>query len=363
MNTFPTDYSSILKRIEAVDPSRYGRTRNFIDGSVTYLSPYVSRGVITLPQVRDAVLAKGYSASETEKFVQELAWRDYFQRVWHLRGDALFTDLKQSQADVQHRQIPAALVDAQTGIDAVDAQIRNLYATGYMHNHARMYVAFLACNLARAHWREPSRWLYFHLLDGDLASNTCSWQWVAGSFSSKKYLANQENINKYLHSNQRGTYLDKDYEQLLDQPVPEPLRTKQNPSLSTRLPDPQPLLLDPEKPLLLYNSYQLNPLWRSDLDANRVLVLEPSHFARFPVSDKVMSFVLALAQNIPGLQVFVGEAGNLPNLGAHPAVYSVAHPLTRHYPGEKDPYPWLFPQVAEPGNSFFAFWKKCERYL
>lgn len=66
-----------------------------------------------------------------------------------------------------------------------------------MHNHLRMYIAGTITNVSHAHWRVPSLWLYSHLLDGDITSNTCSWQWNAGTFSSKKYLANQENINTY----------------------------------------------------------------------------------------------------------------------------------------------------------------------
>mgnify|MGYP006195700273 CR=1 FL=1 len=61
-----------------------------------------------------------------------------------------------------------------------------------------MYLAAMVCNNAKSHWLTPARWMYYHLLDGDLASNALSWQWVAGTFSHKKYIANQQNINKYL---------------------------------------------------------------------------------------------------------------------------------------------------------------------
>jgi deoxyribodipyrimidine photo-lyase len=98
--------------------------------------------------------------------------------------------------------------------------VEELKQTGYMHNHLRMYVAAIACNIGHSHWHLPARWMYYHLLDADWASNALSWQWVAGSFSSKKYYANQENINKYCHTQQRNTFLDVSYEAYETMPTP-----------------------------------------------------------------------------------------------------------------------------------------------
>ena len=148
---------------------------------------------------------------EAEKLVQELTWRDYWQQVWIVKGDAIHTALKNSQKQISNYQIPQAIIDASTGVDAVDAAIVALYNSGYMHNHMRMYVASICCNVAKSHWLEPSRWLYANLLDGDIASNQLSWQWVAGAFSNKKYYANQDNINHFFSNSQKKTFLDIDY--------------------------------------------------------------------------------------------------------------------------------------------------------
>jgi deoxyribodipyrimidine photo-lyase len=360
---FPTTYADILARVDSVDPIRYAATRNFIDGAVTRLSPYLSRGVITLPQVVASVLQRGYVPERIEKFLQELAWREYYQRVWQHLGDGLFNDIRQPQQPVRHRQMVSAIADAQTGIHALDEQVKLLYETGYMHNHVRMYVAAIACNLAQAHWAQPSRWMYYHLLDGDLASNTCSWQWVAGSFASKKYIANQENINKYLYTDQRHTFLDQSYDALMRWQTPEVLMPETALELVTVLPEAAPLRLDVNRPLLLYNSYHLNVEWRRQEAANRVLVLEPSHFQKYPVSEKVIAFILALSKNITGMQVFVGEVNDLPSLSVFPAVISVAHPTTQHYPGQREEGSWLFPEVKGYCNSFSAYWKKTRPYL
>ena len=78
---FTTDYKTILEKLDEVDPLKYGKTRNFVNGAVTYLSPYISRGVISTKQVLLHILTKGYKIQQIESFVKELCWRDYFQRV------------------------------------------------------------------------------------------------------------------------------------------------------------------------------------------------------------------------------------------------------------------------------------------
>ena len=82
-----------------------------------------------------------------------------------------------------------------------------------------MYLASITCNMAKSHWLVPSKWMYYHLLDGDIASNNCSWQWVSGAFSSKKYYCNQENINKYCFTKRTNSFLDKTYEDIVQMEV------------------------------------------------------------------------------------------------------------------------------------------------
>ncbi|MBY0479679.1 MAG: hypothetical protein K2Q24_18680 [Chitinophagaceae bacterium] len=364
MIAFPADYNSILERIEHIDPIRYSKTRNFIDGDVTYLSPYISRGVISVKEVKNSILKKGFKPYQIEKFLQELAWREYFQRVWQAKGTAgINTVLKQEQVDVKHTQMIIAVVDAATGIEAIDEQINTFYETGYMHNHARMYTASIVCNIGKAHWLQPSRWMYYHLLDGDLASNNCSWQWVSAVFSSKKYFCNQENINRYCNSQQRNTFLDKSYEELPEMGIPNALQQTVELSLHTVLPKADTIKIDSSKPVLIYNSYNLDPIWHSEEDANRILLLEPSHFTNYPVSEKVMQFILDLSKNIENIQIFVGEFDELLQLAENATVISKEHPAFEHYSGTKDSRDWIFPQVTGYFNSFFAYWKKCERYL
>jgi len=358
---FPTDLASIRERIDRIDPILYARTRNHVSGAVTYLSPYISRGVISTRQVLDAVLAKGYALRDIEPFVKELCWRDHFQRV--AQHHDLNQDIRRTQDPVAHHLLPTAALTASTGIRAIDHGIGELIATGYMHNHVRMYTAALFCNIGRAHWRQPARWMYYHLLDGDWASNACSWQWVAGANSSKTYLANQENINRFTGSTQSGSYLDTSYEALATLEVPAELGPTQPFAPETRLPSASPLVVDPAKPTFLYNYYNLDPDWHSDVDANRILLLEPRFFAQYPISEACVRFMLDLGKNIAGLQVFVGSFQDLTQTYGLRDIRYKEHPFNAGYVGVEEPREWIAPEVNGDYPSFFAFWKRVEKRL
>ncbi|MBC7472276.1 MAG: hypothetical protein H7196_03400 [candidate division SR1 bacterium] len=211
----PKTKTHLLEYIFKIDPKNYERTRNSLNGSVTLLSPYITCGAISLTEIKNLILSKNGSR-ESSKLIQELAWRDYFQSVYLNMGDEIFKSIKREQDFSKFDQIPTTILEAKTGIKVIDNAVTKLYKIGYLHNHERMWLAMLICNIAGTRWEVGAKWMYYYLLDGDLASNTLSWQWVAGTFSSKKYFANQENFNKYGLSSDRqyGTILDKSYEEL-----------------------------------------------------------------------------------------------------------------------------------------------------
>ena len=363
MASFPTNWDAIQERVEQIDPIQYGASRNYLQGAVSRLSPYIARGVITLPDIKNALLDK-FSVQQAKPFLQQLAWREYFQRVWWELGDRMLQDIKHPQPKVLHQQIPVAFINGNTGLDLIDASIHQLMESGYLHNHARMYISMLACNIGGAHWRSPAQWMYYHLLDGDIASNSLSWQWVAGSFSNKKYYANQDNINHYSGTTQANSYLEASYEALPELQVPEQLQATQITAFTTCFPVTKPLTLDYQLPLALYTSYQINPQWLTGKQMNRILLLSPSHFSQFPVSEKVLSFIIALATNlIPDMQIMVGEVEDIPGIEKFPAIHYQEHPLTRNFPGTATPAAWMFPKASYQGKGFFGFWKQCEKSL
>ena len=358
---FETSYDALLEKVDQIDPMAYGQTRNFIDGAVTCLSPYISRGVISTQQVLQQVLAKGYELSQIESFVKELCWRDYFQRVWQVKD--IHVDIKWPQQPVLHTQLPMAIVQANTGIVAIDQAIQQLYSSGYMHNHCRMYTASVVCNIAQAHWLHPAQWMYYHLLDGDWASNACSWQWVAGANSSKKYIANQENINKYTYTNQSDTFLDTSYENLTKMEVPIHLLAAQTVQLETNLPKGDTMQINKSLPTFVYNYYNLDPLWHMDKTGNRILLLEPDFFSAYPVSNRCIDFMLALGKNIPELQVYVGSFDTFCAQYDVNTLYYKEHPLNTHYRGIKDSRDWMIESVCGYYPSFFSYWKKIQTPL
>jgi deoxyribodipyrimidine photo-lyase len=217
LDSFPPTRVAALARIAAVRPGDYARSRNAIEGAVTQLSPYITHGFVSLPEVLANVAAR-HRLDVQHKFVFELGWREYFRHVWqHLDAEilgSLHDGLLPEHAYAT--VLPADIRQARTGIPAIDMAVRTLYATGYLHNHARMWLASYVVHLRKVHWRAGADWLVAHLLDGDLASNHLSWQWVAGTGSSKPYLFNADNVARYAppawHS--AGSVIDCSYEQL-----------------------------------------------------------------------------------------------------------------------------------------------------
>ncbi|WP_226064551.1 FAD-binding domain-containing protein [Kaistella polysaccharea] len=358
---FPTDFKLIKNRITVIDPIKYGSTRNFGDGAVTKLSPYISRGVISTREVFNHLKTLDLNWLQVERLVQELAWRDFFQNVWKEKGDQIFSNLKQRQENVENHEIPTAILKGKTGIQILDDAVKTLYETSYLHNHLRMYLATVCCNIAHCHWSEPAKWLYSNLLDGDLASNHLSWQWIAGSFSTKKYFANQDNLNKYFGGTQKNTFLDVDYSDFESLKTPDILRETENFSLQTDLTGFEiPKLVDEKT--LIYTYYNLDPTWHQSEDFQRVFLLEPSLFEKYPVTKKVLNFAVELSKNIRGLKIYVGEFSVLNQIISTKNITFKEHPTNSHFEGiiEKRS---VLSNLDGDFKSFFSYWKKIKKDL
>ncbi len=223
---FAPNTATALARVANIDPTRYAKTRNALDGDVTGLSPYITHGLISTAQVARLV-AEEYELDFGDKLVFELAWREFFHHVWSRAdsgGDAILADMRAANLWTGRyaHAVPTDVLEARTGVRAVDCAVRILYATGYLHNHARMWLASYCVHMRKVHWRAGADWMLSHLLDGDLASNHLSWQWVAGTFSSKPYLFNADNAAKFAPRgfapdwDSKGSVIDTDYAELDD---------------------------------------------------------------------------------------------------------------------------------------------------
>lgn len=194
---FPPGRAAGLERLAAFRVASYAGSRNFAGErrGVSALSPYLRHGLVTLPEARDHALAE---PGNPFKFVQELGWREYWRHVLARRGRAVFED----QEPPKHRHhraagMPDAAVRAETGLVCVDEPLSELLETGYMHNHARMWVASAVTHLLQRHHASGAALFAEHLLDWDPASNSLSWQWVESSFAHRPYVYDRGNVEKW----------------------------------------------------------------------------------------------------------------------------------------------------------------------
>jgi deoxyribodipyrimidine photo-lyase len=192
----PGGRSAALERLQLIDPVAYDRSRNYLDGAVTGLSPYIRHGCVTLTEARARALSV-VPAQRAYKFIFELAWRDFWRRVWKSLGPAIRKDVEKPKVALGHAPLPDDIRTGMTGLPCMDASVRALVDTGYVHNHARMWFAAYCIHFRKLSWRACADWYHGHLIDGDLASNHLSWQWVASTFGAKPYIFNRENIAKY----------------------------------------------------------------------------------------------------------------------------------------------------------------------
>ena len=202
LSPFEGGRAAALLRLAAIDPERYGRTRNHLEGAVTRLSPYLRHRVLSLAEVwRRARSLVGDRPKAASKFASELAWRDYWQRLYEQWGQGVWHDREAYktgwQADDYGMNLPSDIEQGQTGLACMDAFSEELRQIGYLHNHSRMWMAAYIVHWRRVRWQAGARWFLTHLLDGDPASNNLSWQWVASTFSHKPYFFNRENLEKY----------------------------------------------------------------------------------------------------------------------------------------------------------------------
>jgi len=316
---------TLKQRLEQIDPARYDKTRNNLDGAVTWLSPFVTHGVLSTVDIANAVLSR-HSAKTCYRLLYELAWREYFHRVWQLNGDKIFCDMH-SPSPSSNAQLPLAVVNASTGIHAIDKSLRELTSFGFMHNHARMWTAALCCNMGNTHWLSAAKWMHYHLLDGDLASNTLSWQWIAGTFSKKRYVANQENVNKYSQFRQQGTFLDVSYDQLAKFERPAELAETINPELIQTIPGDTITQL-PQ----LNGTVAVRSIWQ----------LDALHWASF----------------IPNVHIINGTVTDLQSALINATALRQDYTACDHWCKTTDSRVWLYPQPQKAFNSFSQFWKQ-----
>jgi len=206
----------------------YSKLRNFDFGpdnrsNISCLSPYITHGIINELEVIDKSLKK-FSFAKNEKFIQEVMWRVYWKGWLELRPNVwsdYLIELGKVKYEFKNNQSYLDAIEGKTNVDCFNQWVIELKQSNYLHNHTRMWFASIWIFTLELPWQLGAEFFMQHLYDGDTASNTLGWRWVAGvQTQGKHYLASEWNINKFtnnrfknikLNENAKPIFSDKIY--------------------------------------------------------------------------------------------------------------------------------------------------------
>ncbi len=206
--------TSRAKAIEKLDNfveknlSDYSRLRNFDFGpdkrsNVSCLSPYVTHGVLNEIEIIKKSLTK-FSFSKNEKFIQEILWRTYWKGWLELRPNVwadYLISLNNIREKFKNNKEYLNAIRGNTNIECFNEWVKELKENNYLHNHTRMWFASIWIFTLDLPWQLGAEFFMQHLYDGDAASNTLGWRWVAGvQTQGKHYLASEWNIKKFTNN-------------------------------------------------------------------------------------------------------------------------------------------------------------------
>ena len=208
---FETSRDKVLKNLDNFIEkylSEYSKLRNFDFGpnnrtNTSCLSPYITHGLINELEVVKKSLSK-FSFSKNEKFIQEILWRTYWKGWLELRPTVwadYINDLKKIKEKFRDNPNYKNAINGSTNVECFNEWIKELKENNYLHNHARMWFASIWIFTLNLPWQLGAELFMKHLYDGDAASNTLGWRWVAGiQTQGKHYLANEWNIKKFTNN-------------------------------------------------------------------------------------------------------------------------------------------------------------------
>ena len=188
--------------------SEYSKLRNFDFGpnnrsNISCLSPYITHGIINELEVINKSLKK-FSFTKNEKFIQEVLWRVYWKGWLELRPNVwsdYLIELDKIKSEFKDNQNYLDTIEGKTNIDCFNQWVVELKENNYLHNHTRMWFASIWIFTLELPWQLGAEFFMQHLYDGDAASNTLGWRWVAGvQTQGKHYLASEWNINKFTNN-------------------------------------------------------------------------------------------------------------------------------------------------------------------
>ena len=186
----------------------YSKLRNFDFGpdnrsNISCLSPYITHGILNELEVIDKSLKK-FSFVKNEKFIQEILWRVYWKGWLELRPNVwsdYLIELKRLSNEFKNNQNYLDAIEGKTNLECFNQWVNELKENNYLHNHTRMWFASIWIFTLKLPWQLGAEYFMQQLYDGDAASNTLGWRWVAGvQTQGKHYLASEWNINKFTNN-------------------------------------------------------------------------------------------------------------------------------------------------------------------
>ena len=208
---FENSRSEVIKKLDYFienNLSKYSQLRNFDYGpqnrlNTSCLSPFLTHGIINEIEVINKSLKK-YSFSKNEKFIQEVLWRTYWKGWLELRPNVwsdYLVELTNLRKDFENKKNYLEAIEGKTNIECFNEWVNELKDYNYLHNHTRMWFASIWIFTLKLPWQLGAEFFMQHLYDGDPASNTLGWRWVAGiQTQGKHYLATEWNIKKFTNN-------------------------------------------------------------------------------------------------------------------------------------------------------------------
>jgi len=201
--------------------SDYTAKRNFDFGpqnrkNISCLSPYITHRLISEYEVAKKTLSK-YPYQKVEKFIQEIFWRVYWKGWLELRPK-FWTDFVEDTKNIENTKEYEKAINGETNIDCFNDWVKELKENNYLHNHTRMWFASIWIFTLKLPWQKGAEFFLRELYDGDAASNTLSWRWVAGiQTKGKNYIAQNWNINKFTNNKYKDLKLNENPQPIIDQ--------------------------------------------------------------------------------------------------------------------------------------------------
>lgn len=211
----------VMERYIENNISDYTAKRNFDFGpqnrkNISCLSPYITHRLISEYEVAKKTLSK-YPYQKVEKFIQEIFWRVYWKGWLELRPK-VWTDFVVDTKNIENTKEYEKAINGETNIDCFNDWVKELKENNYLHNHTRMWFASIWIFTLKLPWQKGAEFFLRELYDGDAASNTLSWRWVAGiQTKGKNYIAQNWNINKFTNNKYKDLKLNENPQPIIDQ--------------------------------------------------------------------------------------------------------------------------------------------------